>query len=88
MSQETLISGLMVILYFIFSIGAYAEWWSTQRDVLGQLIPTLVASIQNPETSTSATMALKDITRECTTTILPYAEDLLNSCQVFCKFSY
>ncbi|XP_073976588.1 importin-13-like protein cdm [Rhodnius prolixus] len=63
------------------AIGAYAEWWSTQRDVLGQLIPTLVASIQNPETSTSATMALKDITRECTTTILPYAEDLLNSCQ-------
>ncbi|KAK9501148.1 hypothetical protein O3M35_002242 [Rhynocoris fuscipes] len=61
--------------------GAYAEWWSTQRDVLGQLIPTLVASIQNPETSTSATMALKDITRECTTSILPYAEDLLNSCQ-------
>uniref|UniRef100_A0A0A9XGA6 Importin-13 n=3 Tax=Lygus hesperus TaxID=30085 RepID=A0A0A9XGA6_LYGHE len=63
------------------AIGAYSEWWIGHSDVLGQLIPTLVASFQDTETSTSATLALKDITLECTTSMAPFAPSLLMSCQ-------
>ncbi|XP_014250875.1 importin-13 [Cimex lectularius] len=63
------------------AIGAYAEWWEYHSDMLSCLITTLVTSLQNPSTSTSATMALKDVTRECTTSIKPYVPALLNACQ-------
>lgn len=60
------------------AIGAYAEWLG---NALAELIPGLVASLQSPETATSATMALKDITRERTSSLEPYAPALLSACQ-------
>ncbi|CAH1395384.1 unnamed protein product [Nezara viridula] len=60
------------------AVGAYAEWLG---NALPQLIPRLVASLLSPETATSATMALKDITRERTTSLEPYAAGLLAACQ-------
>lgn len=75
---------LILIKVHIFNVGAYAEWLG---NALPQLIPRLVASLQAPETATSATMALKDITRERTTSLEPYAAGLLTACQVLLLFS-
>jgi hypothetical protein len=63
------------------AVGAYAEYLSSDGDAVGILMPGVLSSLQTPETAMTASMALKDITRECYNTLKPYAQHLLSACQ-------
>lgn len=69
-----------------FSTGAYAEWINSHPDVLGYVIPLLLMGLQNSEVAVSATFALKDITRDCYTSMHPFAEQILHTCLVCTSF--
>ena len=63
------------------TLGAYAEWLSAHPAYLGHVLPILIFGLSNPEAAPAATMALKDITRDCQMGIRPYAETLLQACE-------
>ncbi|XP_059479172.1 importin-13 [Neocloeon triangulifer] len=60
-------------------IGAYAEWINKHSDVLNQVVPILVTGLKAQEYATSATMALKDLTRDCQVSMQPFAELILHA---------
>ena len=41
-----------------------------------QVTPIVTSALTNPELSLAATMALKDISRDCTDSMKPYAEQV------------
>lgn len=63
----------------MFGIGAYAEWINQHPDVLHQVVPILVTGLRAQEYATSATMALKDLTRDCQVSLQPFAEMILQA---------
>ncbi|KAG8185093.1 hypothetical protein JTE90_029705 [Oedothorax gibbosus] len=62
------------------AIGAFAEWINVHPEVLGCVIPLLLMGLQNAEVAVSATFALKDITRDCYSSMRPFAEQILCAC--------
>ncbi|CAL1278540.1 unnamed protein product [Larinioides sclopetarius] len=62
------------------AIGAFAEWINTHPDVLGCVIPLLLMGLQNADVAISATFALKDISRDCYSSMQPFAEQILHTC--------
>ncbi|XP_071453476.1 importin-13 isoform X2 [Hetaerina americana] len=62
-------------------IGAHAEWLNYHPGAVGVVLPLLVQGLSNAQTAPSATMALKDLSRDCTTGLLPYAHFILNASQ-------
>ena len=44
-----------------------------------QVTPIVTSALTNPELSLAATMALKDISRDCTDSMKPYAEQVSSS---------
>ncbi|XP_065332285.1 importin-13 [Cloeon dipterum] len=60
-------------------IGAYAEWINKHTDVLRQVVPILVMGLKAQEYATSATMALKDLTRDCQVSMEPFAEMIIQA---------
>lgn len=69
--------------FFYFLSGAYAEWINVHPGVLGCIIPLLLMGLQNTEVSVAATFALKDITRDCYSSLQPFGEQILHSCMVY-----
>lgn len=63
------------------TLGAYAEWLSSHPVYLGHVLPVLLFGLSNPEAAPAATMALKDITRDCQKGIRSYSESLLQGCE-------
>ena len=62
--------------------GAYYEWIYNHPEFLPKVLSLLVLGLKSDHIAiVSATMALKDITRECQTLILPYANQLLIACE-------
>lgn len=61
------------------TIGAYAEWINVHSQVLSQVIPLLLLGLRNADMSQAATMALKDISRDCQPSMKPYAENILEA---------
>ncbi|XP_015919621.1 importin-13 [Parasteatoda tepidariorum] len=61
------------------AIGSFAEWINCHPDVLGCVIPLLLMGLQNSEFAISATFALKDISRDCYTSMHPFAEQILHA---------
>lgn len=61
------------------TIGAYAEWINVHSQVLSQVIPLLLLGLCNTDMSQAATMALKDISRDCQSSMKPYAESILEA---------
>lgn len=62
--------------------GAYYEWIYNHPEFLPKVLTLLVLGLKSDHIAVvSATMALKDITRECQTLILPYANQLLIACE-------
>lgn len=63
------------------TLGAYAEWLSAHPTYLGHVLPILLFGLSSREAAPAATMALKDITRDCQLGLRPYAESLLQACE-------
>ena len=62
--------------------GAYYDWIYNHPEFLPKVLSLLVLGLKSDHIAiVSATMALKDITRECQTLILPYANQLLIACE-------
>ncbi|XP_054707972.1 importin-13-like [Uloborus diversus] len=61
------------------AIGSFAEWINMHPNVLGCVIPLLLMGLRNSEVAISATFALKDITRDCYSTMRPFAEQILHT---------
>ncbi|RUS89456.1 hypothetical protein EGW08_002753 [Elysia chlorotica] len=62
-------------------IGSFAEWMHWHPDTLSCVLPLVLQGISNREVGTSATIALKDLTRENLGNIQPYAHQILIACQ-------
>ncbi|KAJ8920238.1 hypothetical protein NQ315_011899 [Exocentrus adspersus] len=63
------------------TVGSYSEWFVDHPDMLQNVFPLVLSSLANPEVSTSATMALKDICDNCQKYLIPFAEHILITSQ-------
>ena len=67
-------------------IGGFSDWLAMHPHLLPHVTPIVTSALTNPELSLAATMALKDISRDCTDSMKPYAEQV--RIKIFCfKFS-
>ncbi|CAG2100376.1 unnamed protein product [Medioppia subpectinata] len=63
------------------TLTAYAEWISNNSSYLPNVLTLLMIGLKSTEYVTiSATMALKDITRECQHILRPFAQQILSVC--------
>lgn len=49
------------------------------------MIPLLMLGLENAETAAASTLSLKDISRECQKSLLPYSEHVLSATLVSLK---
>lgn len=63
-------------------IGAYAEWINHHPVALRDVMPLLLMGLDCAEVATSATMALKDLTRDCQPSIAPFCTSILLAAKV------
>lgn len=62
-------------------VGAYTEWIFHHPAVLPHVLQLLLLGLKGQHLCTiSATMALKDVTRECQSLMLPFAPSILTEC--------
>ncbi|RWS16817.1 importin-13-like protein [Dinothrombium tinctorium] len=62
--------------------GSYCEWLFNHQNYLPTVLSLLILGLKSENIAiVTATMALKDITRECQSLIQPYAEHLLTACE-------
>lgn len=59
------------------TVGAYAEWINHHPLALRDVMPLLLMGLDCAEVATSATMALKDLTRDCQPSISPFCSPIL-----------
>lgn len=62
-------------------IGAYAEWLNLHPSQLGHIVPLLLMGLRTREVAPAATVALREISRDCQLSMRPYAEQILNESQ-------
>ena len=62
-------------------IGGFSDWLAMHPQLLPHVTPIVTSALTNPELSLAATMALKDISRDCTDSMKPYAEQVISSIQ-------
>ncbi|GFS21913.1 importin-13 [Elysia marginata] len=79
--QEIPFANTPLISTALNMIGSFAEWMHWHPDTLGCVLPLVLQGIANTEVGTSATIALKDLTRENLGNIQPYAHQILIACQ-------
>ncbi|CAH1165774.1 unnamed protein product [Phyllotreta striolata] len=63
------------------TVGSFSEWFADHPDLLENIFPLILSGLGNPEVSTSATMALKDITHNCQKYLARYGEHILMASQ-------
>ncbi|KAK6640059.1 hypothetical protein RUM43_008336 [Polyplax serrata] len=63
------------------TIGAYSSWIAAHTYTLEYVLPLIISGLSIPEATSSATMALKDIARDCQCDIKPYTGIILNASQ-------
>ena len=73
-------NNMRVISSALDCIGGFAEWLAMHPDLLPHVTPIVTTALQNPELALYATMALKDMSRDCADGMKPYAEDIIVSC--------
>ena len=61
-------------------IGGFAEWLAFYPSLVANLVPVVTAAVSVPELSLSATMALKDMARDCGEALKPAAKSIVDSC--------
>lgn len=70
-----------VVITALEAVGAYAEWINAHPSVLSHVVPLLVTGLGSSDLAPSATMALKDLTRDCQTSMAPFAHHILQASQ-------
>ncbi|XP_021934017.1 importin-13 isoform X2 [Zootermopsis nevadensis] len=70
-----------VIITALEAVGAYAEWINAHPSVLSHVIPLLITGLGSGDLAPAATMALKDLTRDCQTSMAPFAHHILQASQ-------
>ncbi|TRY79407.1 hypothetical protein TCAL_07050 [Tigriopus californicus] len=61
-------------------IGGFAEWLANYPQLVPHVIPIVTSALPNQELSLCATMALKDMARDCTDGLKPYAKEVVSAC--------
>ncbi|KAK7863775.1 hypothetical protein R5R35_009581 [Gryllus longicercus] len=72
---------LRVINTALNVIGSCAEWINQHPVSMGHVVPLLVTGLNSPEVAPAATMALKDLARECLQTIGSFSHPILQATQ-------
>jgi hypothetical protein len=60
-------------------IGGFSDWLAIAPQLLPHVTPIVTAALSNQELSLAATMALKDISRDCNESMQPYAGDVIEA---------
>jgi len=60
-------------------IGGFSDWLAMHPQLLPHVTPIVTSALANPELSLAATMALKDISRDCTESMQPYAGEVIDA---------
>jgi len=61
-------------------VGGFAEWLSSYPNLVSSLVPIITSAIGEPDLSLAATMALKDLARDCTDALQPCSRDIVQAC--------
>ncbi|XP_060835642.1 importin-13 [Rhopalosiphum padi] len=67
------------------TIGAYYYWMNTHPSYLELIVPLLMTGLHNSNMFSSASIALRDIAKECRKSIAPYNDVILNTAIVVLK---
>jgi len=62
-------------------IGGFSDWLAMHPQLLPHVTPIVTGALTNQELSLAATMALKDISRDCTDGMRHYADQVIDSIQ-------
>lgn len=60
-------------------IGGFSDWLAMHPQLLPHVTPIVTSALGNTELSLAATMALKDISRDCTDSMRPYAGEVIDA---------
>ncbi|XP_039296258.1 importin-13-like [Nilaparvata lugens] len=60
-------------------VGSYSNWLNYHPELLTHVIPLLLMGLNNSETAPSATLSLKDISKECQLKLKPYSDLILHT---------
>ena len=63
-------------------LGSFSEWINCNPESLSFVVPLVLQGLGDPEIATSATMSLKELTRENHEHIKPYIPQILSASQV------
>jgi len=63
-------------------LGAYYYWMETNPSYLDLIVPLLIMGLHNSNMFSSASIALRDIAKECRQSIAPYNDVILNTSMV------
>lgn len=59
-------------------IGGFAEWLANYPNIIVNLVPLITGALSNAELALSASMALKDLARDCPEALKPCANDVIS----------
>merc|ERR1712241_847544 len=73
-------NNMRVISSALDCIGGFAEWLAMHPDLLPHVTPIVLTALTSPEIALYATMALKDMSRDCAEGMKPYSEEIISAC--------
>ena len=73
-------NNMRVISSALDCIGGFAEWLAMHPNLLPHVAPIVTTALQNPELALCASMALKDMSRDCAEGMRPYANEVITAC--------
>ncbi|XP_040576094.1 importin-13 [Lepeophtheirus salmonis] len=73
-------NNIRVISTALDCIGGFSDWLAQRPQLLHHVFPIVTGALENPELSLCATMALKDISRDCIDAMIPYVDSVIESC--------
>ncbi len=71
---------LPVITATLDCIGGFAEWLGGYPALVASLVPVVTSAVGDPQLSMSATMALKDLARDCPDALQPCSRQVITAC--------
>ena len=73
-------NNMRVISSALDCIGGFAEWLAMHPDLLPHVTPIVLTALSSPEIALYATMALKDMSRDCAEGMKPYSDEIIVAC--------
>ena len=74
-------NNMRVISSALDCIGGFAEWLAMHSTLLPLVAPIVTSALKDPDLALCASMALKDICRDCADAMKPQAEEVIAACQ-------